>query len=86
MKWKLPLLALTALLSMSACGSINANRSLDCPGWVRPILTEEADILTDATAREIVVHNELYDTFCGSAPPPLTPTIGTPKPENPLVP
>lgn len=80
MRLTLPSLALIGLLSMSGCVSTNANRSLDCPGWVRPITTEEADQLTDATAREIVSHNETFDTLCGS--PEKSPAVDYPPPSE----
>jgi len=33
--------------------------------WTRPIYISRADVLTDGTAREILVHNETGGEMCG---------------------
>lgn len=35
----------------------------DC-SWVRPILVGDEDQLTEATARDILIHNEVWERLC----------------------
>jgi len=33
--------------------------------WVRPIITSDGDVLTTATKRALLAHNEAWQEFCG---------------------
>ena len=47
---------------LTSCGT--SGHATDC-AWARPIYISRADVLTDGTAREILVHNETGGEMCG---------------------
>ena len=57
------LLALTTLLSSSACTPSTTPAS-SC-GWVRVVRTDPRDVLVPATARQILAHNHQVEAVCG---------------------
>ena len=48
-------------LFLASCGIIGNGD--DC-SWARPILVGDEDQLTEATARDILVHNEVWERLC----------------------
>ena len=48
-------------LFLASCGIIGSGD--DC-SWARPILVGDEDQLTEATARDILVHNEVWERLC----------------------
>ena len=50
------------LMSLSACSTSGAG--IDICSIMEPILISKDDILTDETARQILVHNEFYSRVC----------------------
>jgi len=54
-------LALASALFLASCGMLGAGD--DC-SWVRPILIDDEDQLTEATARDILIHNEVWERLC----------------------
>ena len=48
-------------LFLASCGIIGSGD--DC-SWARPILVGEEDILGEELARDILVHNEVWERLC----------------------
>ena len=48
-------------LFLASCGIIGGGD--DC-SWTKPILVADEDVLTEATARDILVHNEVWERLC----------------------
>jgi len=48
-------------LFLASCGMLGV--ADDC-SWVRPILVGDEDQLTEATARDILIHNEVWERLC----------------------
>ncbi len=51
------------MLSVSACA--NAGSGTNYCAIAEPIYISKQDVLTDTTAREILVHNEVGASLCG---------------------
>lgn len=52
---------------LSGCASVGPAIELgatECD-WARPILVSREDVLTMETARQILVHNEIWASICG---------------------
>lgn len=64
-KWgRLSVIVLSAGLSLGAC-TAPAPVVVDAScAWEKPILVADADHLTDATARDILAHNEAWEARC----------------------
>jgi hypothetical protein len=62
MRLRQGLIVLLLMVYISSCVSVGASRN-NC-SWVKPILLEEKDDLTTATARSILTHNETWDELC----------------------
>lgn len=63
-KWRRMAILLTVAGGVSACAApipVAVDTSCD---WVRPILVVDADQITDATARDILAHNEAWKRRC----------------------
>jgi len=54
-------LVLASALFLASCGMLGVGD--DC-SWVRPILVDDEDRLTEATARDILIHNEVWKRLC----------------------
>ena len=54
-------LVLVPALFLASCGMLGV--ADDC-SWVRPILVGDKDQLTEATARDILIHNEVWERLC----------------------
>lgn len=50
------------MLMLGACSTNGAGT--DICSIMEPILISKDDILTDETARQILIHNEFYDRVC----------------------
>lgn len=48
-------------LFLASCGIIGSGD--DC-SWARPILVADEDVLSEETARDILVHNEVWERLC----------------------
>ena len=48
-------------LFLASCGIIGSG---DECGWARPILVGDEDVLSEETARDILVHNEVWERLC----------------------
>jgi hypothetical protein len=60
MRWSVMLLGILALLT----GCAATGPAIDpCGAW-RPIYVSRADVLTDETARQVLVHNETGRRLC----------------------
>lgn len=59
--WKPASLILCVAVSTAGCAT--DSRPLECV-WVEPIRPSRADVLTDGTARQILVHNETWERLC----------------------
>lgn len=57
------MLALVPLLS--SCATNGRVIEGNACAWARPILVSRQDVLTDPTARQILVHNETGRRLCG---------------------
>ncbi|MEK7767570.1 MAG: hypothetical protein AAB368_15170 [bacterium] len=68
-KWcRLPgLILVAAAIGVSACTAPAPVVTDTACLWVRPILVADADQITDATARDILAHNEAWAARCRGA-------------------
>lgn len=55
---------IVAIMLLSACASNGAESASFC-AIAKPIYIEDADVFTEATAREILIHNETGEKICG---------------------
>ena len=61
MKYLSLFLVLVSVMFLASCGIIGGGD--DC-SWTRPILVGDEDVLSEATARDILVHNEVWERLC----------------------
>lgn len=65
-KWSRLVILLALGVAVTACAGPPRRVVVDTAcDWVRPILVADADILTDATARAILAHDEAWEARCG---------------------
>lgn len=57
-------MALASALLLSGCAT-GGRATTDGCEWTRPILVGRDDVLTEATAAEILAHNETGSRICG---------------------
>ncbi len=48
---------------LTSCLGSGQEVSNSCP-LIEPILVSEDDVLTDGTARQILIHNEMWERLC----------------------
>lgn len=51
------------MLCISGCATNGSVIDTAC-AWVRPIMVSRDDVLTDETARSILIHNETWERVC----------------------
>lgn len=56
---------LASLILLAACGTPGLAPSADPCGPFRPIYVGKDDVLTEQTARDLLVHNRTGATLCG---------------------
>ena len=61
MKYLNLLSVLMLALFLASCGIIGGGDDCSC---TKPILVADEDALTEATARDILVHNEVWERLC----------------------
>jgi hypothetical protein len=62
MKYVIMLLSFLLVLLLSSCSTSGAGTDL-CV-IIEPILISQEDVLTEGTARQILLHNEFYERVC----------------------
>ena len=62
--WSARLAGLVLMLFISGCGISGSGINSGCE-WTGPIFVSKDDVLTDGTARAILVHNETWLAVCG---------------------
>jgi len=62
MKYVLLLPSFLLLMLLSSCSTSGAG--IDVCVVIEPILISRDDILTEGTARQLLIHNEFYERIC----------------------
>jgi hypothetical protein len=62
--WRRPVVLLVLAIGVSACAGPRTISVDTACNWVRPIRVSDADQITDATARDILAHNETWAARC----------------------
>ncbi len=57
----------TAMLCVAGCAQVPSPEIDPCL-WANPIRPSDEDQLTDKTTKQILVHNEMGEQFCGWRP------------------
>lgn len=64
MRLKETCIGFLVLLLLTGCWTSGPVTDGAC-GWVKPVYISRNDVLTDETARQILVHNETWEATCG---------------------
>lgn len=57
------MLCVGSLVLLTSCAGTGAGTS-GCE-WVRPVYVSKSDVLTERTAQDLLVHNEVWKRICG---------------------
>ena len=87
--YKLKFLAVLIALCVSGCSAGLSNYQeqqsgvVDGCSWVRPVYLSTEDVLTDETARQVLVLNETWEMVCSDGTDQVQPVQTKSKPIKP---